>query len=254
MSTMTMQPPRLAPRRTARHALPLAMALAAAALAGPAAAQDGLVCDTTLNQSPIDIVNPRADAAMGAITTRYVTGPGRLLNDAGHSLKVEVDGPPSVLTVGTTAYTLEQFHTHWPSEHHVAADSFAAEVHYVHVDAAGNPAAVLGTFIRQGAHNPAWDELLRLLPRPGVPGEVPLRRVDVRALVDVRELDRERIFRYAGSLTTNPTCPGIAWMVRERPIELSAAQLDTLRSKTSHYARPVQPLRDRVIRYVPPRP
>ena len=231
------------------------MALAAAAaLAGPAAAQDGLVCDTTLNQSPIAIVNPQADAALGAVTTRYVTGPGRLLNDGGHSLKVELDGPPSVLTVGGEAYTLVQFHTHWPSEHHLAADSFAAEVHYVHVNAAGNPAAVLGTFVRVGAYNAEWDELLRRLPAPGVPGEVPVSRVDVRSLVGVTDLDRERIFRYPGSLTTTPTCPGIAWMVRERSIELSAAQLDLLRSKTSHYARPVQPLRDRVIRFRPPRP
>jgi carbonic anhydrase len=222
---------------------------ASAALAAPAAAQDETlsVCDTTRDQSPINITGAVA-AALPPLSAQYRPSPGRLFNNAGHSLQVELEGDNRLL-VGGTSYALVQFHTHWPSEHHLEADSFAAEVHYVHVNAEGEPAAVLGTFVRRGAHNAAWERILRLLPGPGVPGLVPLRRVDARALGAIESLDAETIYRYPGSLTTHPSCAGIAWMVRARPIEMSDAQIRLLREKTSRYARPVQPLGDREIRY-----
>src|SRR3712207_8023958 len=44
----------------------------------------------------------------------------------------------------------------------------------------------------------------RLLPGPGVPGLVPLPRVDVRALGSIESLNGEVVYRYPGSLTTHP--------------------------------------------------
>jgi carbonic anhydrase len=159
-----------------------------------------------------------------------------------------VDGENS-LAVGAEVYRMVQLHTHWPSEHHVRGDSFEAEVHYVHVNAAGQPALVLGTIIREGGHNRAWDRLLALLPDGRRSGLVPLASVDVSALVSLGPLDQEVVYRYPGSLTTHPTCAGISWLVRLRQIELSRAQLELLRRKTERYARDPQPLGDRVIRY-----
>lgn len=232
-----------------KRLLALALLSASAALASPAAAQDDVLaaCDTTRNQSPVNIAGAVA-APLPPLSVRYRPVPGRLFNNGGHSLQVELEGD-NRLSVGGVPYRLVQFHTHWPSEHHLQADSFAAEVHYVHVDSVGNPAAVLGTFVRVGAHNPAWDRFLRLLPSGNTPGLVPFRAVNVRALVGLDSLGTEVVYRYPGSLTTRPSCAGIAWMVRARPIEMSAAQIRILREKTSRYARPVQPLGDRVIRY-----
>lgn len=230
-----------------RHTLALVL-LSSAALAAPAAAQDLVsVCDTTRNQSPIDIVHPVRSALPG-LDARYLPVPGRLFNNGGHSLQVELEGNDSLM-VGTAGYRLVQLHTHWPSEHRLRGEQFAAEVHYVHVDATGQPALVLGTLVREGARNPAWDQLLALLPDGGVPGLVPIARVDVRALIGLGSLDAEMVFRYPGSLTSHPSCAGISWLVRARHTEMSRDQLNLLRKKTRTYSRPPQPLDGRVVRY-----
>lgn len=50
-----------------------------------------------------------------------------------------------------------------------------------------------------------------------------------------------------GSLTTPPCSEGVRWLLLQAPIELSARQIEDLRSVHSGNNRPTQPLNNRKI-------
>ncbi len=57
-------------------------------------------------------------------------------------------------------------------------------------------------------------------------------------------------YYYMGSLTTPPATEGVKWFVMEKPIEVSAAQVEQFSKYYSMNARPVQPLNGREIVYI----
>jgi carbonic anhydrase len=100
---------------------------------------------------------------------------------------------------------------------------------------------VLGTLLWEAAQtNPAWEALLRQLPRQKGDTVQLAQPVDVRALLGMTDLSAEHPFLYDGSLTTPPCSEGIAWIVRSKGIYLSRAQLDMLRRAMPDDARPIQ--------------
>src|SRR5207344_3151833 len=67
--------------------------------------------------------------------------------------------------VGSTEkWTLAQFHFHDPSEHTVDGMSYPLEIHLVHVDAAGKPAAVVAVFVQTGKENAPLARAFQRLP------------------------------------------------------------------------------------------
>jgi carbonic anhydrase len=231
--------------KTLLPALAAALASACATVA-PSAAPGP--CGTDLPaQSPIAIAGAVPDPALPAVTVDYPRGPGRLF-DTGHTLQVALP-PGRTLEVGGRRYEAQQFHLHWPAEHHLGADTFPAEIHLVHASPVhGN--AVLGVWVRMGAHNPAWDSFFARLPVGR--DTVTLADVDLRALLGLSAaVDVPRLFRYCGSLTTPPYMEGIQWLVRGAPIEMDEAQLRRLREAMEHNSREVQPVNGRRIEYRP---
>ncbi|HET7463490.1 MAG TPA: carbonic anhydrase family protein [Longimicrobium sp.] len=226
--------------------LPLAVLCAA-----PAAAQQTTVCPTPptpgREQSPVDI-RQATPTRMARLGTHYPVVSGRAYN-TGHTVQVSVASGDRIV-IDSDTFQLVQFHFHWPSEHQFLGDSFPAEIHMVH-QGAGGKLAVLGTWVRRGAYNRAWNQLFSHLPREGDTLAV---RVDVHRMFGFADLNAERVYRYCGSLTTGSAEPyqeGVTWLMRRTTITLSPAQLDSLHHAMHRYSRDVQPLNGRVIRYRP---
>src|SRR4051812_28948749 len=166
--------------------------------AAPAAAQS--VCRTPpvkgREQSPIDIRRATA-SPLGRLVTSYPEVTGRLFND-GHRIQVNVpDG--SVTVDDSVRFALQEFHFHWPAEHEFIGSRPPAEIHMVHKTADGR-IAVVGTWIRVGARNRAWDEIWSHLPSH--PGDTTNVTVSIARLFGFNDLNQERVYRYCGSLTT----------------------------------------------------
>jgi carbonic anhydrase len=147
---------------------------------------------------------------------------------------VEVDG---------VAYSLAQFHFHAPSEHTVEGRHFPVEVHFVHVNEAGE-LAVAGAFFEEGEHNEAFAPIFADLPT----GEGEVRdleglELDLDSLVPVGS----PYYRYLGSLTTPPCSEGVEWFVRTEPLSLSAGQIAEFKAIFDGNRRPTQPLNGRNV-------
>ena len=148
----------------------------------------------------------------------------------------------TLLSVARRTYELKSAHFHSPSEHLIDGASFAAELHLVHADAAGN-LAVVGLLFRLGAPSPVAQEILDAAPAAGdtvieglalsardyVPGEL-------------------GYYRYDGSKTTPPCDEPVDWYVMRQPETISQEQIDSLLMLSDGpNNRPVQPIGDRVI-------
>jgi carbonic anhydrase len=216
------------------------------AAAAPAAAQR-TVCTPPIRpgseQSPVNIVGAVA-ARMDSVSTNYSTVQGVVAN-TGYEIRVNVS-PGNYLTVDGVRFQLEEFHFHWPGEHQVDGDTFAVEIHMVHKTAHG-VAVALGTWVRIGAHNPAWDVMWNNLPARGAPSFRML--VDIPHLFAIGSLNAEQVYRYCGSLTTPRFDEPVTWLVRNHPIEMSRDQVIKLRGVMDRWSRPLQPLNRRQIRY-----
>ena len=210
---------------------------------------DWTICAEGTQQSPIDL-GAAESAAAAAPERRY--GPTSLriahqehivdVVDNGHTIQVQIDGD-NALVEGGTRYELQQLHFHAPSEHEVGGRAFPMEMHLVH-RAADGALAVVGVFIEEGAHNPAFEPIFSDLPtKPGGTRHLEHVEVDVDDLLPPSGAH----YRYAGSLTTPPCSEGVTWLVLEEPVALSTAQIAAFTSIFPNNRRPVQPRGARAI-------
>ena len=88
------------------------------------------------------------------------------------------------------------------------------ENHFVHRNAAGE-LAVVGVFIKPGAHNAALAPVFDAMPR----AEGPEQTIGT-TIHPAEMLPRNRgYYRYIGSLTTPPCSEGVLWSVFKEPVE-----------------------------------
>ena len=139
-------------------------------------------------------------------------------------------------------YNLLQLHMHSPSEHALDGKRFPMEIHFVH-QSWDRSLAVLGVFVKFGAHNPDFDLLLKAAQNK-TSSTVNLRRL----LSTVAA--RPRPCTFMGSLTTPPCTEGIKWILSSTPIYASKPQIDAFRAMTGYEPnnRPLQPSVGRSIR------
>jgi len=165
----------------------------------------------------------------------------------GHTIQMTYDSGSTLGRVGSTVtLTLAQFHFHAPSEHTIDGASFPMEIHLVHVDAAGKPAAVVGVFIKAGHENAALAKAFQALPAHSGDKVAPAGvMIDAHALLPADKT----FFTYAGSLTTPPCTEGITWYVFKTPVEMSPAQVAafTKLEHLNHTNRPIQSLGGRIV-------
>jgi carbonic anhydrase len=188
-------------------------------------------------QSPVDLP-ARTPTNPLPITLSYpARNPGRLVN-TGHTVDLYLLNP-ATLRVADTTFTFREVHFHVPAEHLVQGVRHAAEIHAVHVR--GNAAAVLTTFVTEGERNPAWNVLIDSLP--GNRGDtLHIGPTDLMTMLALRDLARETIYSYAGSLTTPLCTPTVRFLIRQEPLVLSREQIEALAAAFARNVRPVQPV------------
>ena len=214
--------------------------VAVCALAGQALAQD--------SQSPIDIRNenvtftslPGLDFHYGSATSLDVVNTGSPSEEA--TIRANITGPASHLTLSGTDYDLLQFHFHTPSEHWLNGHEFDMEMHMVHRDANGN-LLVVGRWIEEGAANAALAPLFADLPQNSGDHKA-FDNFDLNTMLSA---DLHSV-RYSGSLTTPPFSEPVQWIMLTTPLEMSHEQIEAFRALfPDGNSRLPQPLNDRPV-------
>lgn len=200
---------------------------------------DFKVCQLGTAQTPVDLAGAIAGEP-GSIAFDYRPLPLRIVNN-GHTIQVNAE-PGSSCTIADTKYDLLQFHFHHPSEHLLAGKRLDLECHLVHQTRDGK-LAVVGVFVRPGAHNVALQPLFDAMPRTEGPEIKASGTLEPAALLP----PSPGYFRYMGSLTTPPCSEGLTWTVFKEAIEASATQIAQFASLFANNARPVQPLNGRFL-------
>ncbi|HHD11293.1 MAG TPA: carbonic anhydrase family protein [Deltaproteobacteria bacterium] len=202
------------------------------------------LCSKGKEQSPVDISNPVPEK-MKPLKFSYKKAKKLHVVNNGHTIKVSYPAGSIFDAPNGKKYELLQFHFHAPSEHTVGGKAYPMEMHLVHKSKDGK-IAVVGVFIKEGAHNKAIEKIWEELPEKE--GETE----DVEEALSAAELlpASRSYYHYNGSFTTPPCTEGVNWFVITEPIELSKKQIDKFRSIMDGNARPVQPLNERVIHIV----
>jgi carbonic anhydrase len=203
----------------------------------PGVCQRGMEDDH--RQSPIALMDAQfTKAKSSALSFAYKPSDVEVI-DNGHTLVYRFQGDAGHLVFEGQKYQLKQFHFHRASEHTLNGQSYAMEVHFVHLAAPGSarPGAVaLGFLLERGASSPAWKKIWTGLPaaspNPKNTAEhaehtlTQVDQVDARALIP----KRGRYYAYEGSLTT-PGCDEIVTHVLAvKPLPLDQASIDLFAS------------------------
>jgi carbonic anhydrase len=143
-------------------------------------------------------------------------------------------------------YRLVQLHFHSPSENELRGQTYPLEIHFVHQGEQGE-LAVIGVFVKGGQANPSIQEIIDHLPsKHGIELTTPGQYINPSYLLPANG----DYYSFDGSLTTPPCTEGVHWVVMKNTIEASPAQIVLLRKALGGgNARPVQPLKGRVISF-----
>ena len=205
-------------------------------------APEYLMCSEGWNQSPINLVD-EVHADLPELEFEYYSATIDEINN-GHSIQQNIK-PGSFLRIPerNRSFELKQFHFHSPSEHTIDGKSFAMEVHFVHADKDGN-LAVVGVLVEEGEEHPVLSQLWAFMPEnPGETNQNPIGIEETDLLPPTREY-----YTYSGSLTTPPCTEGVRWIVLKTPVQASAGQIATFKSRVGPATnRPVQPVNSRLI-------
>jgi carbonic anhydrase len=198
------------------------------------------LCASGRRQSPIDI---RDGLPLDLDPVPFDYHPGSFaVVDNGHTVQVNV-APGNFIELMGRRYELQQFHFHRPSEERIDGRQFEMDVHLVHKDAEGR-LAVVAVLLERGAAQPLLQTVWNHLP---LERNEPLA---ARVHIDPQQLlpaDR-RYYTYMGSLTTPPCSEGVLWVVMQRPVSVSAAQIDVFARLYPMNARPIQRAAGRLIK------
>jgi carbonic anhydrase len=196
-------------------------------------------CGEGHEQSPIDILPKRRDDEDESVFFIYKPTAAKV-TDTGHTLQVDLQ-PGSYAIIDGARYDLVQLHVHTPSEHTIAGEPYAMEVHLVHQSKAGK-LAVVGVLFADGAPSAALAPVWKQLPKAG--GASALKKpFDPAALLPADS----GMYRYAGSLTTPPCSEGVKWIVLRRTATDAAARIGGFQARFGANARPTQSLGEREL-------
>lgn len=197
-------------------------------------------CGVGERQSPIDI-RDGIPVELDPIQFDYKLSAFRVI-DNGHTVQVNVE-PGNRIVVNGRRYDLIQFHFHRPSEERLNGKQFEMVAHLVHKDLEGK-LAIIAVLIEEGKGHPIVQQVWNNLPLEKRTEQAGLQGLDLMQLLPS---DR-RYVTYMGSLTTPPCTEGVLWMVLKTPVSVSPQQIAIFSRLYPMNARPVQPVRDRLIK------
>jgi carbonic anhydrase len=200
------------------------------------------MCSEGVNQSPIDLIADY-NADLPSLEFEYYSSTVDEINN-GHTIQQNIK-PGSFLRIPERGenFELKQFHFHSPSEHTVGGKSFDMELHFVHAHANGG-LLVVGVLMNEGEEHPVLKKLWAFMPeKAGDTSQQPVAFEETGLLPPTDDY-----FTYGGSLTTPPCSEGVRWIVLKRPIEASAEQIATFKSRIGEANnRPIQSNNARLI-------
>ncbi len=156
--------------------------------------------------------------------------------DNGHSIKI-TPHTQGTLTLHGEKFNLLQFHFHGKSEHTIDGKRYDMVAHFVHQNAKTKQLAVFAVFFKEGAANPALDNVINNIGKKDV-------EIDPE---DFMPKDVTHYYHYVGSLTTPPCSENVEWYLIKNTVTASKEQIDAFRKYYVDNERPVQELNNRVI-------
>lgn len=198
-----------------------------------------LACSEGTQQSPLDI-HGEVSAELPELAPAWRRSRGQMVNN-GHTIQINLPHG-STTRRGGDVFELLQFHFHAPSEHHVRAEVFPIEAHFVHKQAGTQTLGVLAVFLVPGKTNVTFAQLAAAFPQTSGM-EVPVRDLDPAGLLP-SPLD---YWCYQGSLTTPPCSEDVDWMIAQSPVEVSRDDIARFTSIYPMNARPIRPAHRRFI-------
>lgn len=209
------------------------------------------LCNTGSEQSPIAVSTKDAKRKrLPRLRVAFEESDFEVVRPNPTNFEAEPDEQIGI-RIGQTEYTLLQFHFHSRSEHFVNGEQFPLEAHFVHQNEDGD-LSVLAVFIKEGKANGEIDRLLAILDdveELDVGEEALLEGFDPGALLP----NKLKTLRYVGSTTTPPCLEDVLWLLLERPVTLSAEQIEPIQAVIRGFNdgfdnnRPVQPLNGRRV-------
>lgn len=192
-------------------------------------------------QSPIDIVNAVENNTLDTLVFDYNSTPTEIENN-GHTIEFVCE-EGSKIKIGTKEYDLLQFHYHALSDHTVAGNHYALEVHFVHKASDTDDNAVVGIFFEEGDENPLLAEFLSYFPTEegGVYNDT--TEIELNELLP----ENKSFYYYSGSLTTPPCSESVSWYLLQKPLTASASQITQFSEILNNNYRNVQALNGRTI-------
>lgn len=211
---------------------------------GPAAwaklSPEWRACSGRIEQTPVDL-KEGIRAQLGLFSFAYKRMPVRIVNN-GHTIQVNCPPGSSQVQIDRDTYELVQYHFHRPSEHVIAGQRFAMELHLVHRHKDGH-LGVVAVLIRQGAANAALQSLWSVMPAKAGPEKWTSVSLNPDRLLP----PNSTYYRYYGSLTTPPCSEGVLWTVFKEPIEASEAQIRQFAGLYPNNSRPTQQIHRRFL-------
>ena len=192
-------------------------------------------------QSPINLrATVSADAPKDYLRLSWSTAIDGFRRNGAHGVEVLFGVTPDKhLDLGGKRFHLRQFHFHHPSEHLCDGQAFDAEVHLVHQNLDDLSLAVVGIFLSVEASAKETKESSAL-------AESFLQAVkDSSTAIPLKPSwwlpdQRDRVFRYEGSLTTEPFTESVSWIVLPEPKAITADLFTAIFGSHPQAARPIQ--------------
>ena len=191
-------------------------------------------------QSPVDIT-AYTESCAPEFRFAYKGAADHITNAEGFA-RVKYKNCGGILLDGRE-YPLVEAHAHYPSEHRIAGERFAMEMHLVHACESGE-IAVVGITYRLGEANPAIEAIIDAAPAQGEDAAKP-----VSPLAPGDYLPKgSGYYAYKGSLTTSPFTEGVQWLLLSEAAQVSQEQVEQLTALTGGAnSRAIQPLNERRI-------
>lgn len=198
-------------------------------------------CKDGLKQSPVNIANFYQEN-LPEITPTYSAMPLTLIN-TGTTVQLGVEEGNGFSADGLY-YALKQIVFRTPSEHYMDGAPYPMEVQLIHRADDGTQ-AIVSVMMKLGNINPVLQGVLDNIPLQSF-AEKTVQGVSY-SVTDLLPTTLD-YYKYEGSMTMPPCVEGVFWFVMKDPITVSEDQLRAFQALYPVNARPIQPLRDRIIK------
>jgi carbonic anhydrase len=204
-------------------------------------------------QSPVNIIPP-PNRKLSKLLRFYWKNTSTTIVNNGHTIQYNIDqtaanNNSSYILLNGQKYYLLQFHFHAESEHTVNGEHYPVEIHFVHRNPITGELAVIGVFVKEGAHNPFFDNIDNTWPH----SEDTYTADDTYNPNTLMPAGYNNSYSahfwwYGGSLTTPPCSEIVNWMVWSSEIEASHDQIMKMEEILHENYRPTQPLGARLVK------